>query len=173
MNIDARGMAVGSCRFRLCVLAMAFAACGTAGGSPNSASAVTSLSGGNQAAMWRIRFTQSGGFAGLQRELDVTNAGEVIARDVRRNREVKVRLDDAEVARLSALLAQAPPDAAATSALASSQCRDCLEYGVDATADGQRIAAHLIDTELDASGFRPLVTALVEILTRSLATTQP
>jgi hypothetical protein len=172
MKSNLRRMTVPSCRlYMLVVLMMAFAACSAgAGNGPNSPSGVTSESGGNQTTMWRIQFTQSGGFAGMQRELAVTSAGEATAKDLRRNREVKVRLDDGEVTRLRTLLAQAPESAAASGL--GSQCRDCFEYAVDATVDGQRIAARVVDTQLDASGFRPLVNALVDILTRTLASTQ-
>jgi hypothetical protein len=169
MTIDVRRPTVRSRRPRLLgVLVTTFALCG--GGSLDSSSAELSESR-VQTAMWHIRFTQSGGFAGMQREMEVTSAGEVTARDLRRKHEVKGRVDDAELARLRTLLTEAPPGSAAASG-PGSRCRDCVEYGVDATIDGRQVAARMVDMQLDASGFAPLVNALVDILTRTLAPTQ-
>jgi hypothetical protein len=149
--------------------ALTMSACG-ASSAPNSPTTATSGSLDAQATAWRIHFTQSGGFAGMQRELEVAGAGDLTARDLRRKREVQVQLADAERSRLLTLLREAPAESRARG---NAQCNDCLEYQVDATIDSRRIFARVVDTQLETSGFGPLVKALAEVLTRTLAATQP
>jgi len=112
---------------------------------------------------WQASFHLTGGFAGVDRSLEVASSGEVTASDRRATKHVFGRATARDVAQLSDLIATATwPDSAAPS-----PCRDCFQYEITVRIDGKTTTARTND--VSAGPLQPLVRALTGLLNRALA----
>jgi hypothetical protein len=114
---------------------------------------------------WRVILTLSGGFAGVDRRLDVSSTGELSAADRGRGASVSRLATAPELAEIGMLAASVKPPA---SSRRPTNCRDCFEYALEIERGGERFATKFDDTNLPASGFAPLVNALTTLLNRAL-----
>lgn len=74
---------------------------------------------------WSVRFSVSGGFAGLNRQLVISSDGAASATDRKSNRQAALQLTDSELTSLGELvLAVKPPQT--TGSLPA--CADCFVY---------------------------------------------
>jgi hypothetical protein len=117
------------------------------------------------AAGWRVILTLSGGFAGVDRSLDVASTGELSAADRGRGASISRRATAPELAEIGPLVEAVKP---MTESRRSTTCRDCFEYALQIERDGERFTARLDDTNLAGSGFAPLVKTLTALLNRAL-----
>ena len=111
--------------------------------------------------MWQIAFQVSGGFAGLDRTLTVSNTGSVSAEDRRRREKAISQATAGEVAQLESSLALIKN---ATAVQRNGQCRDCLLYEIDLTANGGSFRVQIDDTTLPKSGLADVTTLLMTLL---------
>jgi hypothetical protein len=114
---------------------------------------------------WRIVFQLSGGIAGLDRQLEVTSTGELVAQDRRRGTRVAAQTTANELAQIASLVAAAK----SVDPGRQTACRDCLLYDIEIDARGRSFVFHLDDLSLPNSGVEPLVKALMNLLDRALA----
>jgi hypothetical protein len=114
---------------------------------------------------WRVVLQMSGGFAGVQREIDVSSTGEVSVADRRRGTQLKPELRQADLMTIASLVANAQTSQAGR----MSACADCFEYHIDVRVGVRRIVADLNDGSLASSGLEQLVRMLVDILNRTLS----
>jgi hypothetical protein len=118
--------------------------------------------------MWKIAFTQSGGFIGISRTIDVTSEGQMTASDKRSGATANRVLSPEEIQAIGKLYSQA---LSAEQPLQPSACADCYIYDLDLTSDAKTVNIHLDDTNLSGSAAEPLVTYLRQL--RDSALTAP
>jgi hypothetical protein len=116
-------------------------------------------------APWNLTFHVTGGFAGLDRKLELASSGELTAMDRKRAMCVAAVAPASEVARIASLIADLP----SVDSDRRNDCRDCLQYDVEIHVQGRSLVSRLNDMSLAASGLDPLVTALTALLNRVLA----
>jgi len=114
--------------------------------------------------VWHLSFHLSGGFAGIDRELQLDSTGKIGATDRRRSLSASSRASASELARVRQLLISWPAPQ-----LDDGGCRDCLIYEVHLTTGKRSLNARLNDVSLAASGLADLVETLKQVLTRTLA----
>ena len=109
---------------------------------------------------WQLSFTQSGGFAGVQLQLDVSSDGRLTAEDLRSGKTVTKQLDAATLNKLSGLAASLALSAPQTP---RSACADCFLYDLQVTSGGRTVKLHADDTTLAASGAQSLISLLQQL----------
>jgi hypothetical protein len=129
---------------------------------PQSAGAAPSTSNPD-IGPWRLAMHLSGGFAGLDRQLELASTGELTAADRRRGTQVTARVTAEDIAQLAELIPAAPLPSTAPSG-----CADCLLYAVTIEAHGGSLAVALDDVSLGRSPVAPLVKRLNELLNQAL-----
>lgn len=112
---------------------------------------------------WRLEIHLSGGFAGLDRQLELSSTGELTASDRRRDTHFTARLPAGDIAQIDSLIPVAPAESARRTG-----CADCLLYDLTLHAHGQSVVVHLDDTSLGRSGVEPLIKRLLTLLDRAL-----
>jgi hypothetical protein len=147
-------------------LSLLLASCGGVGQKPPSSSAKPANL--FQATTWRIDFQLSGGFAGLDRTLTLSNTGQLTAEDRSQRSRVATQATPQELDQIAALVARIKSLPAIPRG--DSRCRDCLSYNIAIDVDGERFSALLDDTTLPGSGLEELARALSALLNRSLST---
>lgn len=112
---------------------------------------------------WQASLHVTGGFAGVDRSLEVASSGAVTADDRHATRHVSGRATARDLSQLSDLIATATwPDSAA-----ASPCRDCFQYEITVRLDGKTTTARTND--VGDAALQPLVKALTSLLNRALA----
>ncbi|MFH1183615.1 MAG: hypothetical protein V1755_01060 [Chloroflexota bacterium] len=115
---------------------------------------------------WRtIRLTQTGGFAGVHLEIQVSSEGWVTAKDQRSGRAVTSPISEGALRELNQLIAQTRLPA--TEHL-QSLCADCFIYELEITSGAGVIRIQVDDTNLGESGARELIQFLGEIRDQAL-----
>jgi hypothetical protein len=114
--------------------------------------------------MWSVTFRVSGGFAGVNRDLEISSTGGARAVDRRSGTEATIRVPDSELAALGAVVTGATPQPMTR----HSSCRDCFTYHLEIRIDDQRLSVDLDDQSLDASNLGPLIAALKSVQDRAL-----
>lgn len=116
---------------------------------------------------WTIRFTQSGGIAGMTREMEISSDGQLKVADDRTGRDASGQVSGAELTRLHELVnslnynAQSGP----------TTCADCFIYTLEiSSGSGKPFTAQADDVSLEASGLMPLVEYLRTLMERELNT---
>ena len=143
-------------------VAVAFAAaCAPARAQQRPASGVQSA-----ASPWRLTLHVAGGFAGLDRTLELTSAGDTRAIDPRRGTPIASQAEATELAAIASLVTALKSTAPAQR---NANCRDCLEYSLDIQRGGERLAFRLDDSNLPGSEAEPLVGAANTMLNRLLS----
>lgn len=112
---------------------------------------------------WRLEIHLSGGFAGLDRQLDLSSTGELKASDRKRDTHVTARLSAEDIAQIGSLIPVTPAASASRTG-----CADCLLYDLTLHAHGQAVVLHLDDINLGRSGIEPLIRSLLTLLDRAL-----
>jgi hypothetical protein len=114
---------------------------------------------------WRIEFTVSGGFAGIEHKLEVESSGAYQAENVQSGAKVEGTLPADIVADLEELL---PVLCQATSSGRPPTCADCFQYSLEVETGNAVYRASLNDISLPESPASPLVGALMQILNETL-----
>jgi hypothetical protein len=149
-----------------CATAMAIlATCGVVETAPPAMPPAAQSAQPPTADSWQLSFQLSGGFAGVDRRLELASTGDLRARDRRRGTDVAARTPPDDVARIAALLAELK----SIDSRGAGRCRDCLEYDLEIQRSGQSLVFHLQDTTLGSSGIAPLVKILTGLLDDAFA----
>jgi hypothetical protein len=118
-------------------------------------------------ASWQLTFGVSGGLAGLERSLEITSGGQLIATDRRRALRVSARVPSRELADIAATVGMLM----AVDARRDSRCADCLVYRLEINGDNKHRVLTFDDVTLRDTTLEPLVTGLTSLLTRAFAGT--
>jgi hypothetical protein len=109
---------------------------------------------------WTAKLTQSGGFAGVLRTIQVSSDGQFTARDDRSARSIAGALPPESLGKLDRLLAgiKAP-----TASAGPSGCADCFIYDLELTAPDRTVHIHVDDVSIEASGAQEVIAFLSQI----------
>ena len=105
----------------------------------------------------------SGGFAGLNRELQLSSTGELSATDRRRDTHVTARVSADEISKIGSLIPVAP-----ASPSRKTGCADCFLYDLTLHVRGRSVVVRTDDVSLGGSDIEPLVRNLVALLDRAM-----
>ena len=112
-----------------------------------------------------IKLTQTGGFAGVHLEIQVSSEGWMTAKDQRSGRAVTSPLSEGTLQELGQLVAKTRSPA--TEHLPS-MCADCFIYELEIASTTGVIRIQIDDTNLAESGARALIQFLGEIRDQAL-----
>ena len=144
----------------LCIAAPSLCLANCASGSAPQAPTAPTTS-----AAWSLTFHQSGGFAGFDRQLDLTSSGVATVVDKRRNLTRRGQASSEELQAISQMVIAVDPD----DARLVPGCADCFEYSLDLQRPGSRLTIHANDSGLTPGvSPEPLVRSLNQLLTRLL-----
>lgn len=115
---------------------------------------------------WQIELSMSGGFAGVRRSATLSSNGQMIAKDLKINKQVTVQIPEKDLTQISGLVRQAQP-APPTDQL--SNCRDCFHYEFTLKRGKQQFSVQADDTTLESSGMGPLINQLADLQEKALA----
>jgi hypothetical protein len=106
---------------------------------------------------WTIKFTQSGGFAGVLLTLEISSEGRFKAQDQRAGKNVDQSLSPEMIGQLTALIAglRVSPDAGT-----SPGCADCFIYELEIHSGGSVSKTRVDDVTIGRSGVEELITFL-------------
>ena len=144
------------------ILALLLAGCAPFSRLPDAADPLPSPSGD-----WTLKFTQSGGFAGVKLIAQVSSDGRLTAEDQRSGRSVSQTLPPEAVAQIAA---QVPHVMQGTRVRPNSGCADCFLYRLEFTSGGQTVSLEADDTTLSDSGAAELVKLLQQLRDQALRT---
>jgi hypothetical protein len=102
----------------------------------------------------------SGGFAGVQKSLQLTSGGHLVAADERLGKQGQTSLGEDELGPLTRLLEGACPFID-TGRMPS--CADCFVYSIDLNWGSERHRLTFNDVNLAESGFGELIEKLNEV----------
>ena len=153
-------MAVGGLSV-FCALA-AFVAC-SMNGIAARPSATPSSQGVTQH-VWQLTLKLTGGFTGMDRQLELASTGELKVTDRRRETEVSTKASATELAQIASMVANLK----SLDAARESTCRDCVQYGLSIRLNGRSLLLNLDDLSLVGNPAEPLTNALTRVLSREL-----
>ncbi len=113
-----------------------------------------------------IKMSQSGGFIGLSRSIEISADGKYIAVDNRANKTVNGELSADELFALNKLVAGYK--SANVMKPENTGCADCFVYDLQIQGSGKNISAQLNDVTLPKSGMEALVNFLRETIDKAL-----
>jgi hypothetical protein len=119
------------------------------------------------AAYWTITLRQTGGFAGVNKTVQVSSDGRLAAADERSGHKVVQQLPPASMAELGQLYARGLSPAPTPQ---QSACADCFVYDLDIASLDGTASIRLDDTTLADSPAEPLILYLIKVRDTALAT---
>jgi hypothetical protein len=117
-------------------------------------------------ASWTVILGQSGGIVGVDRTVQVTSNGQLVASDGRSGKRVSTQLHSESIAEVNRLYDEA---VSAQRAPHDSTCADCFEYDLELVSDTGTVHISLDDTNLADSGVEPLIAYLLQLRDAALA----
>lgn len=133
-----------------------------------SGSAQSAPGAPSQSASWTLAYHLSGGFAGFDRQLELSSSGAATATDRRRQLTRTAQVPDDELRAIASMVA-----AAQSADLRSSGCNDCFEYKLDVQNGDARVTIRANDAGMSGGNAAALVRALRQLVNRILSETQP
>jgi hypothetical protein len=106
----------------------------------------------------------SGGIAGRDERLSLTDDGRALVLDQRSNRSREVRLSPARQEKIVELLAALENVAADTGFFSASRCRDCLVYVLILPTDGKPRRVRIVSDRLADSPYQELISTLIALM---------
>ena len=116
---------------------------------------------------WTITLRQSGGFVGVDKTVQVSSDGQLVAADQRSGRRAALELAPKSISELSQLYYDAASPAQAPR---ESACADCFVYDLAIETQGGNTDIRLDDTSLAGSKAGPLIHYLIQLRDAALAT---
>jgi hypothetical protein len=117
---------------------------------------------------WQLSLEVSGGFAGIHRQVTLSNTGELAATDHNTGANAAAQLSAADLGEVASLVSQIQlSDVPANNILQS--CNDCFEYTLRMTIGGEQIEFVANDISLEDSPFAPLINKMNDLLQKALA----
>jgi hypothetical protein len=114
---------------------------------------------------WRLKFTVSGGIAGLNREFALESSGVATAFEHGRSVQIRRQVSRDELLEIERLAGAAESFAMPDNGF----CRDCLNYSIDLRVSGRVVAIRANDITLSRSKAASLVRTLTRVQQRLLA----
>jgi hypothetical protein len=105
---------------------------------------------------WSVRMIQTGGFAGVNRAVEVLSDGSYTVYQQAGGEGIKGQLSETDLATLENLIANLEIANVRT----DSMCADCFEYNIEIQSGGRKMVLDLDDLTLPDSGAGELVTFL-------------
>lgn len=116
---------------------------------------------------WQLTFSMSGGFAGIDRRLELSDGGELTVVDQNTGQRVTTLLPESTMAEIRSWILRVKNTPAKTPL--SARCRDCFEYRLEIRRENERVFFRLDDTTLAEAEIAPLVEILARLQTQALA----
>jgi len=115
---------------------------------------------------WAAELTQSGGLLGVDLQIQVTSAGQLVASDRRTGRTVRSQVVESQIGELGKLF-----DAATSADYPDSPpvCADCFVYGLTLTSGDQSRTIRLDDVSMAGTAAEPLIARLISLRDDALA----
>jgi len=110
----------------------------------------------------------SGGFAGIQRSVELSDDGVLRVEDRNTGRQVTAQISTTDLEAITTLLTQVQP---ASSSPRFSNCRDCLYYEITVQRGNETFTAEMSDLDLDQSALSLLINTLARVQEQALAGT--
>ncbi len=107
---------------------------------------------------WSIILSQTGGFIGVQLQVEVTSAGQLTATDERSGRTATQTLPAQTMGRLRQLMAEARIP---TAGVTPSACADCFIYDLTIKNSSGTMSLRADDVTLAGSGAADLISYLI------------
>jgi hypothetical protein len=115
---------------------------------------------------WEVELTVSGGFAGVERKLEVESSGRYQVEDRQIGEKVEGVLPQEALTQIEADL---PAVCLAGDAGRPPACADCFQYSLEVTSAGAVYRVGLNDLSLPDSPAAPLVGDLLHLMSETLA----
>lgn len=109
---------------------------------------------------WTLKFTQSGGIAGISRKLELSSGGALTITDTRSGAKKESQLSAEKLAVLSTLVDSSVFHAAPQ----PSGCADCFVFELQITSDAGNFQEQVDQISLPDSGLQPLLDFLSALL---------
>ena len=114
---------------------------------------------------WQVTLQLMGGFAGIDRELELASTGELKVTDRRRGTERVGQASASELAQIASMVA----NVVWVNPARESTCRDCLQYQLRIRLSTRSLHFTVNDVSLVGSPLEPLANALSTVLNRELS----
>ena len=114
---------------------------------------------------WQVTLQLMGGFAGIDRELELASTGELKVTDRRRGTERVGQASASELAQIASMVANLE----SVDPARESTCRDCLRYQLRIRLSKRSLFFTINDVTLAGSPLEPLANALTTVLSRELS----
>src|SRR5262245_22140912 len=115
----------------------------------------------SQSSPWTLTFHLTGGFAGFDRQLDLSSSGAATVVDRRRQVTRKAQVTGDELMAIASLVSDAR-----TAQVITPGCADCFEYDLDLLRSQSHVTITANDAGLTGSDAAPLLRKLSELLNR-------
>lgn len=112
--------------------------------------------------VWQVRLTQSGGFAGVSRRVELDSTGALTVSDEKAARVIASTIPEKDLKEIATLVLEARAEDVKP-APPGSACRDCFEYTLTIERNGERIQVRATDLTLDQLPLEPLISRLLEL----------
>jgi hypothetical protein len=154
-------VAVGVLSLLCAIRAFGWVACATNGIVPPS----TTLLSQDARQTWQLTLQLTGGFAGIDQQLEMASTGELKVTDRRSGTHVMGQAAASELAQIASIVVNLksvdPPR--------ESTCRDCLRYELRIRLSERSLLFTIDDVSLSGTSLEPLVNALTTALNRELS----
>jgi hypothetical protein len=144
------------------LISMAISACSAIAPNPSSPPPLPSPSKN-----WRIKLTQSGGFAGVLLSVEVSSDGRLTAENQRTGQTVTQTVSSQTTAELGRLIGGIAPSGGDKP---GSACADCFIYDLELHRDSGDMQIHVDDTSIDDFGAADLIRRLSQLRDDALRT---
>lgn len=151
--------------FRLAIIVIFFALSGCISQAQSEKSKPANLAGNTQ--KWTVLLSISGGIAGWMKNISVDSAGILIINDLKRNKSIRNKVNNNELAALSDFLVEIKELKAETKPAGFSKgCADCFNYELSIRWQNRLQHEVLNDINLNKSRFSHIVVFLRKIATK-------
>lgn len=116
---------------------------------------------------WHISFSVTGGLAGLQRQLELSDEGRLTVVDKALGKEVTAQLPEETMREIRSWVTRVAPARVSTPPI--SRCRDCLSYKLEVRRGTERLSFSYDDINLSEAEIAPFIELLSRLLTQALA----
>jgi hypothetical protein len=114
---------------------------------------------------WQLTLQLTGGFAGVDRQLELASTGELKVTDRKRGTHAITQASASELTQISSMVA----DLKSIDAVRRSTCRDCIQYDLTIRLSGRTLVFSVNDVSVVGTPLEPLTRVLTGALNRELS----
>ena len=115
--------------------------------------------------VWQLTLQLTGGFAGVDRQLELASTGELKVTDRRRGTHAITQASASELAQIASMVA----DLKTVDAVRRGTCRDCIQYDLTIRLSGRTLVFSVNDVSVVGTPVEPLTKVLTGALNRELS----